>query len=421
MRRNTGGHSSAELYLGSDLGTSGARAVVIDSAGEVVGTAKSALSDHAGSPRSPDVWWAATRHAVRAALSDVAAKNVVALAVDGTSGTMLPIDADGTPLSDGLMYNDVCTDAELLERIATASPESTAARGATSGLARAVQLLSRAPALVVHQADWIAGQFSGRWISDENNALKTGYDPVSGEWPGWVAEVIDPAILPEVVAPGTVVGQVGANDFGLSADCNVVAGTTDGCASFLATGAAQAGDGVSALGSTLTIKLLSDKPVFAPQFGIYSHKILGLWLAGGASNTGGNALLSEFSAPEIAALSDMIDPETDTGLSYYPLARPGERFPVSDPEYRPVMGPRPAKDSEHLKAMFEGIAAIEAQAYGRLAELGAPALRSVRSVGGGAANARWTRIRERRLSVAMPEPLSSEAAHGTALLAKSAS
>ncbi|GIT88784.1 FGGY-family carbohydrate kinase [Roseobacter sp. OBYS 0001] len=410
----------AELYLGIDLGTSGARAVVTDAAGHLVSTGKSAHADHPGSPRVPSVWWAATEQAVLAALEDVDARDVRAMAVDGTSGTMLAIDAMGVPLSDGVMYNDVCTDAELLDRITAASPETTAARGATSGLARAVQLLTHKPARVVHQADWIARQFSGRWISDENNALKTGYDPVSGSWPDWIAEVIDPAVLPEVVAPGTVVGQVGDNLFGLSPDCAVVAGTTDGCASFLATGAAQAGDGVTALGSTLTIKLLSDQPVFAPQFGIYSHKILGLWLAGGASNTGGNALLSVFSAPEIAALSTRIDPETDTGLFYYPLAKPGERFPISDPEHAPVMGPRPAADSTHLQAMFEGIADIEAQAYARLAELGAPDLRSVRSVGGGSANAAWTRIRARRLSVAMPEPLSGEAAFGTALLARSA-
>jgi xylulokinase len=410
----------AELCLGIDLGTSGARAVVLDPEGLVVGAGKSALSDHAGGPRSPAAWWSATQHAVRAALADVKARDVVALAVDGTSGTMLPIDARGTPLSEGVMYNDVCTDADLLARITAASPATTAARGATSGLARAVQLLSKAPALVIHQADWIAGQFSGRWISDENNALKTGYDPVSGQWPDWIAQVIDPAILPQVVAPGTVVGQIGKNAFGLGADCQVVAGTTDGCASFLATGAAQAGDGVTALGSTLTIKLLSDQPVFAPQFGIYSHKILGLWLAGGASNSGGNALLSQFRAEQIAALSSQIDPETDTGLSYYPLPGPGERFPVNDPNLAPVMGPRPKSDSAHLKAMFEGIATIEAQAYRRLAELGAPALRSVRSVGGGAANPVWTRIRERRLSVAMPDPLSGEAAYGTARLARSA-
>ncbi|WP_099824686.1 FGGY-family carbohydrate kinase [Oceaniglobus indicus] len=410
----------AELFLGIDLGTSGARAMVIDGAGQVVGAGKSALSDHAGGPRAPAVWWAATQRAVRAALADVTVGDVVALAVDGTSGTMLAIDGRGAPLSDGLMYNDACTDGDLLARIAAVSPQTTAARGATSGLARAVQLAARGKARVVHQADWIAGQFSGRWISDENNALKTGYDPVSGQWPDWIAEIIDPAVLPDVVAPGAVVGQVGANDFGLAATCLVVAGTTDGCASFLATGAARVGDGVTALGSTLTIKLLSDKPVFAPEFGIYSHKIMGLWLAGGASNSGGAALLVDFSPAQIASLSARIDPETDTGLSYYPLAKTGERFPVNDPDLAPVMGPRPADDSAHLQAMFEGIATIEALAYRRLAELGAPPLRSVRSVGGGAANTAWTRIRARRLAVAMPPPLSGEAAYGTALLARSA-
>ena len=105
---------------------------------------------------------------------------------------------------------------------------------------------------------------------------------------------------------------------------------------------------------------------------------------------------------------------------YYPLVKAGERFPVNDPDLKPVMGPRPNADSLHLQAMFEGIAAIEAQAYRRLTELGAPALRSVRSVGGGAVNPAWTRIRERRLSLAMSEPLSNEAAYGTALLAKEA-
>ena len=38
--------------------------------------------------------------------------------------------------------------------------------------------------VVIHQADWIAGHFSGRFdVSDENNALKTGYDPVARRWP----------------------------------------------------------------------------------------------------------------------------------------------------------------------------------------------------------------------------------------------
>ena len=76
----------------------------------------------------------------------------------------------------------------------------------------------------------------------------------------------------------------------------VVAGTTDGCAAFLASGASEAGDGVTSLGTTLTLKLLSATPVFAPQFGVYSHRIGDQWLAGGASNSGGGVLASLFSA-----------------------------------------------------------------------------------------------------------------------------
>ena len=61
---------------------------------------------------------------------------------------------------------------------------------------------------------------------------------------------------------------------------------------------------------------------------------------------------------------------------------------------------------------------MEVLAYRRLAELGAPPLRSLRSVGGGTANPAWMRLRARHLGVQMPVPLSEEAAYGTALLAR---
>jgi sugar (pentulose or hexulose) kinase len=79
--------------------------------------------------------------------------------------------------------------------------------------------------------------------------------------------------------------------------------------------------------------------------------------------------------------------------------------------------PRPADEAAFFQALLEGVAAVEARGYRRLAELGAPPLRSVRTVGGGAANRAWTRIRARLLGVPMREPLSLEAAHGAALLA----
>ena len=409
------------LFLGLDLGTSGARAVVIDATGMQVATFRSALADHGANHRDPLVWLAAAQSALKGVLALVDAHKVRAVAVDGTSGTMLAVNAAGRPIGIGLMYNDPCTDTGILQAIAAHAPASSAAHGATSGAARAMLLARRTPRKVLHQADWISWHLSGQMVTDANNALKTGYDPVAACWPDWLAAAgMDMALLPPVLEPGeriaTTKAQV-ATDFGLPRDCLVVAGTTDGCASFLATGAAIPGDGVSALGTTLTVKLLSDRPIFAPEYGIYSHRILGQWVAGGASNSGGAALLAHFTPDQMAALSPLVDPEVDTGLDYYPLPAVGERFPIADPNLAPRITPRPARDADFLHALFEGVAGIEALAFQRLAELGAPPLRSMRSVGGGAANPVWTRIRARRLGVPMVAPRSDEAAFGTALLA----
>lgn len=369
------------------------------------------------------MWLATVEAALRTLLGAIDPRHVRALAVDGTSGTILPVDEDGRPLAPALMYNDPVDDAAILAAIEKEAPRESAAHGRTSGLAKAMRFRQTLrPARVIHQADWIAGQFSGRFdVSDANNALKTGYDPVAGEWPAWIAAAgMEERLLPEVVAPGTPVGPLSAAAaarFGLAAGTIVVAGTTDGCASFLATGATETGEGVTALGSSLTVKLLSDRPVFAPQYGIYSHRIAGGWLAGGASNSGGRVLVEHFTPERVAALSRAIDPARESGLDYYPLPAKGERFPIADPDLAPRMAPRPDDEAEFLKAILEGIAGIEALGYRRLAELGAPPLKSVRSVGGGAGNPAWIAIRERRLRVPFLPALSEEAAAGTARLA----
>ena len=411
-----------DLYLGLDVGTSGARALVMDATGAELASAKAAMADFGPNLRDPQVWWQAACRAVQGALAQVDRNRIVALAVDGTSGTMLAVDAAGMPLADGVMYNDVCTDTAILDSIAAHAPQTSAAHGPTSGLARALVLQALGAAKLLHQADWIAWNFSGRMVSDANNGLKTGYDPVAGAWPDWIAATgLAPALLPATVEPGTPVGHItaaAAAMFGLPPHTQVIAGTTDGCASFLATGAALPGDGVTAIGTTLTLKILSDRPIFAPEYGIYSHRILGMWLAGGASNSGGAALLAHFTSAEMAALTPMLTAAQPTGLAYYPLPKPGERFPIADPALPSRVSPRPASDATFLQALFEGIAGIESLGYARLAELGAPALRAVRSLGGAAANPAFTAIRARTLNAPLQPARSDEAALGAALLAQ---
>jgi D-ribulokinase len=404
-----------KLYVGIDLGTSGARAVVIDNQERLVSSGRAAID---GNHRSPAQWRRAMEIALDEALSGVRRENIHALAVDGTSGTVLPVNSAGEPLADALMYNDPAFDVNAIAALeALASPGSVAGLPA---LLRAQSLLPFRPTHILHQADWLGFLFSGRFVSDDNNALKTGYSSLKRSWPEWLARHELRTVLPDVVEPGTIIGtitQTAADRFKLSPETLVIAGTTDGCASFLASGACEPGDAVSVLGTTLTLKLLSDKRIDAPEFGIYSHRLLGNWLAGGASNTGGAALLSHFTADEISALSATIDPGKPTGLNYYPLPKKGERFPFNDPELKPRLTPRPDDPVTFLQGMFEGIASIEAQGYALLEKLGAPSLNSVRSMGGGAKNIQWTAIRAKSLGVLLLDAASDEAAYGTARLA----
>jgi sugar (pentulose or hexulose) kinase len=411
------------LVIGIDIGTSGARAVAMDADFSIVAAGSSKLADFSTDHRDPVIWWKAVQTALGQVLEAIDRTRVRAIAIDGTSGTVLPVSAGGAPLAVPMMYNDPVDDADILARIAAHAPKESAAHGATSGLAKVLAFQSIPDVFrIIHQADWLAGHFTGLYdVSDENNALKTGYDPVSRRWPDWIAATgARPDLLPDVLPAGAPIAGISkdaAHAFGLAEDVVIVAGTTDGCASFLATGADQPGDAVSALGTTLTVKMLSGRPLFAPEYGLYSHRIGDMWLAGGASNTGGVVLSAHFDNDRIAALSAEIDPATDTGLDYYPLVKDGERFPVNDPAMKPRMTPRPQGDAEFLKAIFEGIAGVEALAYQRLVSLGSPTLRSIRTVGGGAKNAVWTAIRSRKIAVAFLPVASEEAAAGTARLA----
>lgn len=419
----TNSHDS--LCLGIDFGTSGVRAILMDAQQQVVGQHNTPMQAGGDNPRAPEVWWKTlelTLQGLREAHPEAVAQ-VRALAIDGTSGTLLPIDASGQPLTNALMYNDPVTDPGTLEAIAQEAPKESAAHGATSGLAKVIQLQTTPGAhKVLHQADWAAGRLMGVFqYSDENNALKTGYDPIARAWPEWLSRTpVQLEQLPEVKEPGTPLGPLAATwaeAFGLSAETLVVAGSTDGCAAFLATGASEVGDGVTSLGSTLVVKLLSEAPLFAPEFGIYSHRLGSVWLAGGASNTGGAVLAHYFSNEELQALTPALQPDSPTGLDYYPLLKPGERFPFNDPHLSPRLEPRPEEAVLFLQGMLEGMARVETLAYRQLMLLGAPALKSVRTVGGGANNPAWTEIRRQGLQVPMQPVASEAAASGAARLA----
>jgi len=351
-----------------------------------------------------------------------------AIAIDGTSSTLIACKKDGTALSHALIYNDSQSQkqAEIISRFA---PTESAVHGASSSLAKAFNLLQRYPQTEIfcHQADWLAASLTGLYgISDENNCLKLGYDSIKQQWPNWLFDnsentVLAKASLPQVVAPGSKIGKVTSNlieKYQFAENCIVVAGTTDSNAAVLATGCNQLGDAVTSLGSTLVIKLFSDKPIFNPEHGIYSHRLNNHWLVGGASNTGGAVLLQHFTAVQLDEMAAQLKPEQATGLDYYPLPGTGERFPDNAPNKQSKISPRPDSDVEFFQALLEGIANIEAEAYKKLETLGAVTAERIFTTGGGSKNPAWTKIREQATGLPVVSATHTEACYGSALLAK---
>lgn len=413
------------VWLGIDFGTSGARAIAIDSDGEVLGETRAEYGS-----QTPEAW----RSALVQLFEQIPLKicqRLVGIAIDGTSSTVMLCDRLGNPLGETLMYNDDRA-AVVLDQIRTFAPPNHTVVSATSSLAKLLWL-SKQPYfeqahVLLHQADWLAFLLHGRLgISDYHNALKLGYDVENLAYPDWLNQHPLRSLLPEILTPGAAIGPVLpewcdspserlSQQFEIPTTCQIHAGTTDSIAAFLASGADQIGDAVTSLGSTLVIKLLSAVRLEDSRYGIYSHRLGNQWLVGGASNTGGAVLKKFFTDEELTKLTPRLDPATPTGLDYYPLTKPGDRFPINDPHLEPRLSPRSENSVVFLQGMLEGMARIEAEAYALLTKLGASELRQVYTAGGGAKNPAWAVMRERAIGKPVVRAIQTEAAIGVARL-----
>lgn len=427
---------SNPAFLGIDIGTSGIRASCIDVDEEELISHhiafKAQLPVQGNNEQNPGDWLPLLDKLLIEICGQLKELDrhyrINAISIDGTSSTLIACKKDGTALSPALMYNDQQSQKQA-EIISHFAPAASAVHGASSSLAKALNLLDKYPETEIfcHQADWLAASLTGAYgISDENNCLKLGYDSIKQQWPNWLFTNNENAILPDrllphVVAPGTKIGNITSDlikKYQLAESCIVVAGTTDSNAAVLATGANQPGDAVTSLGSTLVIKLFSDRAIFNPAYGIYSHRLNHHWLVGGASNTGGAVLLQHFTPAQLDAMTPQLKPGQPTGLNYYPLPGIGERFPDNDSNKRSKITPRPESDIEFFQGLLEGIANIEAEGYKKLETLGAATPKRIFTAGGGAKNSAWTKIRERITGLPILQATHTEANYGSALLAK---
>lgn len=414
------------LALGVDFGTSGVRLALLNRAGH---TLHEQATPYLAPFEHPEGWkqgFLQLLHQIPSALK----LEIGAIALAGTSGTLLLCRPDGSLLPDGLdqalPYHQACVE-QLPEVHGLLGGASAHPAGQASGsLARALTLLHRAhalaspgPVLIRHQADWLMGWLLGCWRwGEEGNNLRLGWDLLHQCWLGSLTQAPWSAALPEIVPSGAVLGPVApalAATLGLSPACQVVAGTTDANAAVLAADPSPE-EGITVLGSTLVLKQFVAEPIEGA--GVSCHRVNGRWLVGGASNTGAALLSRYFSSALLEELSRQIDPEVDTGLQLRPLLGRGERFPVDDPQLAPILEPRPVSDARFLQALLEGITAIEQQGWQRLRQLGAPPVARITTLGGGATNAQWRRLRQRVLGCPIRNRPHLSAARGMALLAQ---
>ncbi len=414
-----------DYFLGLDFGTSGARAIAINSAQDIVAQAR--VHPRENSSHYLSTCWQTQLEELLVQIPLKIRQGLSRIAIDGTSGTVLLCDHEGKPIGSPLWYND--DQARIvIQDLKELVPPGHGVISASSSLAKLLwfqrQFNFDQARYFLHQADWLGFLLHGQlgW-SDDHNVLKLGYDPALADYPAWfqrppLSKLLP--LLPRVLVPGTPVGritQAAADRWQINSACQICAGTTDSIAAFLATGAAGLGTGVTSLGSTLVLKLISNLPIQASAHGIYSHRCGNYWLVGGASNCGG-AILSQFFSPqELAHLSTQIDPSVPSPYDYYPLPQAGERFPINDPDLQPRLEPRPDDPVEFLHGLLESLARIEAQGYELLRQLGASPVDRVMTAGGGAQNQAWNKIRARVLGVPVQPSPHPEAAYGAALLA----
>ena len=411
--------SREPLGLGIDLGTSGLRLALMDPSGTLLAERSANYPRCFEDPQG----WREGVVALCAELPQELRDRVAAVAVDGTSGTVLACAANGDPWGQALPYFLACPEQASAAAVLAGSASGPAA-SASGSLARVLRLLEGSGSsslLMRHQADWLSGWLLGDWrFGEEGNNLRLGWDLGRQCWQGAIAEQPWSAALPEVVRSGAVLGPLSQNArsaLGLPAPCQVVAGSTDANAAVLAADP-QPGDGVTVLGTTLVLKQFSEIPLTGP--GISCHRVAGRWLVGGASNAGAGVLRQFFSDALLVELSRQIDPRTSSGLTFRPLPRPGERFPVDDPSLPPILEPRPISDALYLQGLLEGLAEIEAKGWAALQRLGAEPIQRVVSLGGGARNPQWRLIRQRILGVPVVNRPQCSAALGMARLALSA-
>lgn len=437
---------------GIDLGAGSLKTVIVGRDGELAGSAAQDIatrSPAAGwSEQDPQDWWQALCQTSRRAIAEagIAATDIAAIAFSAGAHTPVLEDADGRVLRPAILWSDQRSAREARE-LDERHGEAILAIGCNRAVPTWTQpqllwlarhepdIFSRIHRLYVAK-DWLRSRLTGTWESDPTEAVGTLlYDGRNRHWSESLCAMIglDPAVLPPVVAPSSIVGDVtraAAGATGFAAGTLVVCGSSDTSIEVFGAGAVAAGQAAVKLATAATVSIIAPHPRIDRSVINYPFVVPGHWYTIGATNSCASAhrwlrdrfFVQEGDRDRTGAFAEMDRlaaalPAGSNGLLFHPYLN-GERTPHWDPLLRAgFIGLTFQHGPGHfVRALYEGVAFSLRDVLEALRGQGLDAA-SARLIGGGARSATWRQIVCDVLGIPLELPAVADASFGAALIA----
>lgn len=414
------------MYLGIDIGTSGVKAILMDSAGEVVTQATSPLLVSRPKPlwseQDPEEWWHATGEAVLK-LPDKLRAQVQAVGLAGQMHGATILDKQDRPLRSAILWNDgrsALECAELEKRVPDL--HSIAGNMAMPGFTapKLVWLADNEPDLfdktakVLLPKDYVRLLLTGEYASDMSDAAGTLWMDVGKR--DWSEDVLAACSLNRTHMPklyegteitGEVLSSV-ASDWGIPAGVPVIAGGGDNAAGAVGVGIVKPGEAFLSLGTSGVLFVANEeyRPNAENAVHTFCHALPGLWhqmavmLSAASCIDWGAGLTGAASAAEFVSFAERGEhTEADTPLFLPYLS--GERTPHNDPKAKGVLfGMTHDTSKTHVaQSVLEGVALGFADGLDVLS--GSSDINSITVIGGGSRSTYWGKI----LAAALAKPL----------------
>ncbi|WP_421693749.1 FGGY-family carbohydrate kinase [Aestuariivirga sp.] len=412
-------------YLGVDIGTFETKGVIVTTAGEIVAQASRAHRMQVPEPGwaehdAEQDWWGDFVHVTRKMLAEsgISPSSIAGVGASGIGPCMLPVDRDGNPLMNAVLYGvDTRAHREIEEMTREIGAETVLDRCGNALTSQAVGpkilwLKRNRPEIfakthkILNSSSFLVHRLTGRYTIDHYSAGNFSPFYLADEQ-GWsdalAPGIISMAQLPELLWTTDIAGHVtpaAAAQTGLAAGTPVIAGTIDAAAEAVSVGVLNSGDLMLMYGSTIFIILITPERVrdgrlwYAPWLFPGQHGAMaGLSTSGTLTHWFRDNFAKELprDSAVIALAAEAEDsPPGAKGLVLLPYFS-GERTPIHDTAAKGVLfGLDLTHDrGDMFRAVLEGIAHGTRHVFETYTEAGAAA-GHVYAVGGGTRNRVWS-------------------------------